>query len=296
MTFFGRIQYWLNLRHSSAGVRVRLSYARRIRILGSLILGFLLFADELPAAQPTGSSTRSAPEHPVLRDTKRVLRARQALFEDPLLAPYNLSVEVRAGVATLSGALPSAELVWRAQDRVSKLGLFNDVRSELVVDATCNSPTQLPTVAPSGPEDVLTSIANPKPRAPSELTGRNEPPARVPVLKPPEPISPANNAATPSRPLDEAVTLLPPRPIAASTAPSGIGAEILLPRPLVAKEPTEAVEKLRRSEVRFQSLQVSVREGVVTVRGPASGDEMYAFAQAVRLLPGVVRVVLQSAP
>jgi hypothetical protein len=241
---------------------------------------------------------RPAADHPVLQQTKRILRARQALFEDTALAPYNLGVEVREDVAILSGTLPNAALASQARERVAKLGLFQDVRTEFTVDAKCDQPTSLPLVAPSELEsDALISIVNPRPRQPSELTGRKEEPVRIPALKPPIPESPRDSDPATSKPLSEAVTLLPPRPIAAATSSSpASGAEILPPRPIPPQDPSEAVEALRLSDARYRPLQVSVREGVVTIRGRAAGEAMFAFAQAARRLPGVVRVVLDPTP
>jgi hypothetical protein len=296
MRLFWSIVPWPRKHDADVLGIVRQSLARRLRMFGCPLLASGLLGTDLHASQPTPLPSHSAVDHPVLRDTKSVLRARQALFEDPLLTPYNLGVEVRDDIAILSGTLPSADLVPRALERVRKLCLFNDVRSQLVVDANCGAPTHLSGVAPTGPEDVLSSIANPRPHAPSELTGRQDAPVRIPALKPPESVTPSNIGATSSRPLDEAVTLLPPRPIAAPNAPLKTGAEILPPRPIIAKDPSDAIEQLHRSETRYQALQIRVREGVVTIRGPASGEEVYAFAQAIRQIPGVVRVVLQPAP
>jgi len=268
-----------------------------IAIVVSGIAASWLLDGNLRASDAT-PATRPFPDHPVLRETKRILRVRQALFEDPLLAPYNLGVEVRENVAILSGTLPNVALVSRAQERVQTLGLFMDVRSELVVDPQCDQPKSLPLVTPSESDsDALISIVNPRPRPPSELTGRKEEPVRIPALKPPIAETPGSGDPAPSKPLNEAVTLLPPRPIAAATSsPTVSGAEILPPRPIPPTDSSQAVEELRVSEARYRALQVSVRQGVVTIRGNSSGGEMFAFAQAVRTLPGVVRVVLESNP
>jgi hypothetical protein len=92
--------------------------------------------------------------------------------------------------------------------------------------------------------------------------------------------------------LNEAVILLPPRPIPdlrsnAADPPAAVLPSEPSPE---AKDATAAIEQLRRSEARFRPLQVTVREGVVTVRG--SGEDSFAFAQAIRRVPGVVRVIV----
>ncbi len=229
---------------------------------------------------------RAMPDSPLLRETRLTLKARQALSEDSLLAPYNIGVIVRGDSATLQGTLPTTALALRAQERVRSLQLFKEVRSALRIDPSCDLPTQLPVA--SSPASAP-SIA--KPRSTGALTGRGDAPAQVPVLKitvPDEnggPVSPAVDPVTPVNekpPLNEAVSLLPPRhiPDAKNNPPDS-----------PALNPAEAVDALRRSDKRFQPLQVTVRDGVVTVRG--SGDDVFAFAQAVRRVPGVLRVVVE---
>jgi hypothetical protein len=224
------------------------------------------FHGDLRASDASSVAGRSATDHPVLRDTKRVLKARQALYEDPLLAPYNLAVESRDDAAILSGTLPDAALALRAQEQIRKLGLFKDVRSDLLIDATC-------------------------------AAGRSTDSAPLPAQKFPTADTKPGAEPVTSRPLSEAVTLLPPRPIdpAKKTPTEGV-AVILSPRAIQAKDPSAAIEQLRRSEARYLPLQVTVRDGVVTVRGARLGEDMFAFAEAARRLPGVIRVVLDSTP
>lgn len=229
---------------------------------------------------------RASLDSPLLRETRLTLKARQALSEDSLLAHYNIGVIVRGEVATLQGTLPSTALALRAQERVRGLQLFKEVHSAVSIDPNCDLPTQLPvSSSPASAPPIA------KPRPTGALTGRGDAPAHVPVLKitvPDEngaPVSPAVDPVMPvmeKPPLSDAVTLLPPRPIpdVKNNPPDS-----------PAMNPAEAVETLRHSDKRFQPLQVTVRDGVVTVRG--SGDDLFAFAQAVRRVPGVVRVVVE---
>jgi hypothetical protein len=217
-------------------------------------------------------SRRATPDSPQLREMRLTLKARQALFEDSLLAPYNIGVVVHGDVATLQGTLPKSALALRAQERLLSLSLFKEVHSALVVDPNC---------------DLFTSDSfGAKPRPPGELTGRNGTPVPMPVLKVTVPDVPAVAPTNPPEkpPLIDAVSLLPPRPIPdVKSKPAD---------PPEAIDPAAAVETLRRSDKRFLALQVTVRDGVVTVRG--SGDDLFAFAQAVRRVPGVLRVVVDS--
>jgi hypothetical protein len=241
---------------------------------------------------------RATPDSPILRETRLTLKARQALFEDPLLVPYNLCVIVHGDVATLRGTLPKTALALRAQERLRNLSFFKEVRSELIIDPNCNLPTELPVSSFSTSEP-----PGGKPRPSGALTGRGGTPEQIPVMKinvpqdnsdgaPNPPAIDPDAAAQEKPPLNDAVSLLPPRPIPETkNDPADPPANILPPRPLPdAKDPAAAVEQLRRSEARFQSLQVTVRDGVVTIRG--SGDDLFAFAQTVRRIPGVVRVVV----
>jgi hypothetical protein len=218
-------------------------------------------------------SRRATPDSPLLRETRLTLKARQALFEDSLLAPYNIGVIVHGDVATLQGTLPKTALALRAQDRLRGLSLFKEVRSALVIDPNGDLSTSEPFGA--------------KPRPSGDLTGRNVAPAQVPVLKITVPevndVAPTNPTEKP--PLSDAVSLLPPRPI-----PDVKNSPADSPTPPPTMDPSEAVETLRRSDKRFLPLQVTVREGVVTVHG--AGDELFAFAQAIRRVPGVLRVVV----
>jgi hypothetical protein len=211
----------------------------------------------------------TSPNVSLLRETRLTLKARQALFEDSLLAPYNIGVVVHGDVATLQGTLPKTALALRAQDRLLSLSLFKEVRSDLIVDP--NSEAGSP---------------GSKPRSSGELMGRNGALPQAPVLKitPPEVADVATTNPTEKPPLNDAVTLLPPRPIPDSKSKPV--------DPPDANDPAKAVEALRRSEKRFLPLQVTVRDGIVTVRG--SGDDLFAFAQAVRRVPGVLRVVVDS--
>jgi hypothetical protein len=249
---------------SGRGVAMTLSIKPRL-IGTALILGAAALA-------PLSAST---PDRGVPLNSKRILKARQILAEDPLLSPYNLAVTMRGDTAVVGGTVPSAELARRAVERLRDHSIFAEVRSELMIDARCVETASLP-LTPSGvpePGPPL-PLADPKAHLSGALTGRDP-------VKPPA-----------TRPLDEAVWLLPPKPLASdkSEPPAAVfparGAETL-------KDPSDAVEQLRRSDARYRQLQVSVREGVVTVRGDPAREDMMAFYQAVRGLDGVKRVVLE---
>lgn len=102
-------------------------------------------------------------------DARLTLRARQAIFSDPDLAPYNLGVSVREGAAILIGTVPSAELARRAIERVRQVAGLREVQSELSVvppsDPILPRPSSVP-AGPARPPAALTSV-QPPPRPPS---------------------------------------------------------------------------------------------------------------------------------
>jgi hypothetical protein len=249
----------------------------------------------LQASDP--GARRAPPDSPILRETRLTLKARQALFEDPMLAPYNLCVVVHGNTAALEGTLPNTALALRARERLRSLALFHEVRSELQIDPNCDLPSE------SQPSTSSPLESPGRPRPPGALTGHGGAPTPDPVMKLSVPEQNSGGLANPldadagaaakeKLPLNEAVTLLPPRPIPdlknnAADPPAAILPSEPSPD---ARDPTAAIEQLRRSEARFRPLQVTVREGVVTVRG--SGEDSFAFAQAIRRVPGVVRVIV----
>jgi hypothetical protein len=251
-----------------------------------------------PRLSASEGDRRDRAESPQLRAIRLTLRARQALATDHLLAPYNLCAVVRDESVTLQGTLPTTALALRAQERLQNLSLFTSVRSELLVDPNCDLAAELPISS-----STLTVIPGGKPRIAGALMRHNGSPIPIPVMKfgsgggstsasSPASVDPSAPPTNEKTPLSDAVSLMPPRPIPAlGSKPAEPAAEILTPRLIpAANEVSSAVEKIRQSQTRFQSLQVSVRDGIVTIRG--SGDDVFAFAQAVRIAPGVVRVVV----
>jgi osmotically-inducible protein OsmY len=214
---------------------------------------FLLSA--LTAAEESKASPHPQDSTPSVHDLEVTIRAREALARDDTLAPLNLGVKVRKGVATLCGPVPSGEMIRRAAEVLEKVRGIYEVRSELYVAAALPSPADLPSTDP-GRFDTLTGL---KPEAPrTHVTLMGPVAADGPATKPDAP--PAGKIAPPS-----------------------------------AESVTQAVDRLRQSELRFQSIRTEVRDGTVIVRGgTVRGEYVTAFAQAVSRLPGVERVMVDS--
>lgn len=138
----------------------------------AIALGLVSWAmtDPLGATPPDG----------VLADLKHTMHAREALLQDPVLAPLNLGVRVQGRIAVLWGPAPSHALALRAEARLRSMIEWIDVRNELVI-------------LPDDPRDGLAPVAPAQPDAPE----------RFPVL--PEPPRPFLRQLTP-RPLTVAAT------------------------------------------------------------------------------------------
>lgn len=266
-------------------------------LASGLVIGLLPGVNAADRSAAAAVSRR--PSDLRIRDWQLTIYARQALTHDQVLAPLNLGVSVRKGVATLWGPVTSAATALRALDCVRRLPGLDDVRSELyIVDD--NNPS-LP--SPAGP--AVPPPATP-PRPPARLVERSGTVTAAPgqTLSVPRVTLPVD----PRRPADEQPTRVqPPRasftgsisfePAVNAAQPSAISppaAVLLPPRPLDSNTRLyAAVERLRQSDARFRHLQSSVRGGIVTLTGATpSGEDLMEFAQAVGRLPGVERVVL----
>ncbi len=128
------------------------------------------------------------------RDLMLTILARRTLLLDAELGPLNVGVRVRYRVATLWGPVPSAELGFKAEQRLRALVELLEVRSELIV-----APDSI--TAPGSAAPLPAGFLPPAP--PPALPGL---PREMPA-PPPLPMAPAIGAPSPV--IDE--TELPPR-------------------------------------------------------------------------------------
>jgi hypothetical protein len=218
----------------------------------------------LAAAAPAGRPERSGLSEDRLADCQLAVRARQALHQDELLASFNLGVSVRDHVATLWGALPSQDLLRRAEERVRQVQGVAEIRNQLRVEPQAGAtesarplPRQEP-LAPAAPPTGGTLTALPVEDRP--VPARSVPPPVVVTLRPPT----------------ASIALVPP-PVAPTP-----------PAVLIS-----TIDRLRLADPRFRQVRADVQDGVVHLGGTvARWEDLLELAQAVARLPGVERVIL----
>jgi hypothetical protein len=268
----------------------------RSRLL-SFVLGSLTLAGAgrpLATAGPA-EGDRPLPPPPVrpavspLQDLRLSLNARRALLQDRGLAPLNLSVQVRQGVATVWGPVPSEALANRALNLVRGVEGIDRVRSDLYV----NPPVW--TLDLPGPATTWTGSALPSTDSVSlrvlDGLARELPPAESLLIRPP------------------AVSALPPAPVSPRELPRSVREPTHPPlvavkqplRPATIAKPVATldlpreVERLRTGRAVYRAVRVEVRGQTVLVRaGGAPEEYAMALAEEIRKLPGVRAVQLEE--
>ena len=227
------------------------------------------------------------PGHPSLNEIEITSRARHALLAEPRLKPLNLFVSVQQGVATLRGPVPSKELADLAVKVLDQVRGVYHVRNKLDVVA---APTQGDLFIPlNDPPPVHTKSASSPAASRGTLAGRNtrNPPETVIDLAP-------NPFPAPRTidPLPPGVTMRTPEKL-----PDGT---VVTPQPLPVAERLAAlrgdIEQLRQREVRFRPLQADIRDlqTIWVYDDPWRGEDVAAFAGALRQFPGIRSVVIKN--
>lgn len=210
------------------------------------------------------SSAATADEHGT-RDCLLTVRARQALAREAALAPLNLGVTVREGVATLYGSVPSPALARLARETVAAVQGVLEVRGELEIRPPDDPLSEFLNLLPKAVVPLPDLLAHERYPAPGWLTSH------------------WGDSAASSRP---AVSLMAPVTPRAPAAPAAVVEKTDL---------AGAVERLRRADIRFHRLRAEVRDGMVRLGGIAERrEDAMAFAQQVSRLPGVGRVIIQE--
>jgi hypothetical protein len=228
--------------------------------------------DDLPGPLLSPPSQAS-----IKNDLATAIRVHRALDRDEQLAPrkLNLNVKVTGGIAQLSGPVPSEEVRRRVVQVAAQVPGVLQVRGDDLYLAKLHEKTRPPVLPSEDDKPTRTQSASPKPAsaAPGALTGR-------------EPAT-----AAPPR-----ITLLAPEAVPGampSSRPAVLTAQPRAPSPTPSLE--AAVEELRRRDARFRAIRTEVQGKMVRIfAGNADGECVMAFAQALRRLPGVERVVVRD--
>ncbi|MFL5341796.1 MAG: BON domain-containing protein [Gemmataceae bacterium] len=207
-------------------------------------------------------------------DMPLTLAARKSISEDEQLAALNLGITVKAGVATIWGAVASDQVAQRAIGRVQAVAGMKAIQNELHVVTASEA----------------RALRRPEPVADSGLPAPVVLDATVRMLTPP---------AIAKR--MDVKDLLAPEVVASAKPVEGTGqatttAQLLAPI-TVAKpaDPAEQIGRVWRSEKRFEGIQFELRQGVVRLSGKLqSWNDLWPFADAVSRIPGVERVLIEK--
>ncbi len=246
--------------------------------IGFLCAGGLLLLsgageNPLPGADP------AARNHPTIHEIEVTARVRLALVSDPELKDLNLFIRVQAGLATLCGPVPSAELARRAETIVRGVRGVYEVMNLLKVVAPQERAFEIPL----------------KPEAPVQSESAR------PVLRP-NPAATLAGRAPQEPPVPEGGT--EPFPDAEPGKPSGADSRVTLGAPVAGPNlgPTDTVQdwiqRIRREDARYRSIQVEVRDAQTlwVYNDPYRGDIVAALAARLRQVPGVRFVVIKNGP
>jgi hypothetical protein len=197
-----------------------------------------------------------------IRDLEIEVRARHVLFTDAELAPFNLGVTVRNGVAVVSGPVPSPEMRAKALKKIEGVrGIFK-VESDMYVARDAGQ-----WLSPSGVRQLPDAPVQTSSAMPDLRTGKMPVfPSEFAVKRPSEPAPPP-----------KLVTLL--SPVAAPADNADLG---------------NVIEGIRKGDERFRLIQYDVKGDSIYLRGPAKPENVMAFARALSNVPGVEHVIVQN--
>jgi hypothetical protein len=198
----------------------------------------------------------------LIRDMRLTIQAQRLLKADRGLAPLKLKVEVRNGVAQLSGTVPSDGVGREAVGKLETIKGIEEVRSNFQYRPAPLNPAATGThVEVAKPPEI--DPLKTRPGEPAVVTGseghkgRTDPPASPIPVKPR--VAPASTVA-----------IHPP-----SLA--------------------EQVARIRQMEARFQTISVDVQDSMLIVhRAGVSSADATALAEKLRRIPGVGEVLISS--
>jgi osmotically-inducible protein OsmY len=203
------------------------------------------------------------------KDVEIESRILRALRQDNQLKPLNLGVHLSSGTATLSGPVPTAELKQRAVQIVQRIdGVLAVNDKDLYISTSAQGRKRLTIpLQDDGPSQTRAA----SPHAPSTVQAA--------------PVS-----------VGQQITLLAPEMVAPSASVPEAARLTANPRPASPSLAiATAVEELRRRDTRYQQIRARVQGTTVyIVPGEAATEDAMTFAQAVRRVPGVQHVIMES--
>jgi hypothetical protein len=218
----------------------------------------------------------------LIRDLRLSVQAERALKADRVLAPLNLRVKVRNGVAELSGSIPSDEVGRQAVAKVESVKGIEDVRPTFQYTKGAK-----PEVAEARPPDKRTVIQAAKPVAVPPAA--SEPPRPRPGGTAPLVSTGEGRKGRPNDEVSNGVRMGQPRKVASRPARTEAESEAA---PLTL---AQRVERVRRSDKRFQAIPVEIDGDLLVVkRGAAPSEDATALSQALRRLPGISGVLIEK--
>jgi hypothetical protein len=273
---------------------------------------FLLWTPPvLVAIEPEPASSHGLPPTP--KDNQFTLYARQALAQDEQLAPWNLGVTVRAGVANVWGTAPNLATARRAVERVRQVPGLIEVRNEIRIVAaeemiedggSSNDRGSRIEDGGSKMEDrgskieaerplhrVRSSTFDPRSFQSSTATAsyRNAP-SNPPALMPPIPVPVGQSAVHQVRREGTA------EPVGQTLLSASLDKSV---RPTASPSQSgrlaDMVLQVRQGDVRYRLIQFEIRGGTIRLWSPRNqADSLFAMAQSVSRLPGVERVIVEG--
>jgi hypothetical protein len=259
--------------------------------LGVVLVGLLPAKARATPAIPPGPAP---PAFSLFHDLRLTIHARRALSESRELAPLNLGVKVKGGVATLWGPVPSDEAARRALKIVGAVEGIIRVESDLHIERPRPSVAWLP-------RSTTTRVSTASPDRSSWSLDLLNGAARE---APPPPLSlpqPAAQAESPPRALRDRLLASAHKKQDRGTRAAPPPAPLVLPDKEIpppailpagsTRALVQAVRRLQRDNAGFEAVQFEVRGATVVVRpGEAAQEYAMAFAEKVRKLPGVTEV------
>lgn len=252
--------------------------ARCLSVFVFLVLLLLGFATGMRAADEQSGPFLFTSSNRTLKEIEIEAKIRRELRQDAQLRPLNLGVDMRSGVASLSGPVPTEELKKRAIAIAQRVdGVLAVSAKDLYLSSSGQSSKRLAVVIQ---DDRPTQTRSASPGSLSAARGwrmdgegKNSPStaSQLITLMAPEMAAPAARAPEAAR-------------LTANPHPASPAVSISI-----------ALEQLRRRETRYQQIRTRVQGTTVFVfpSGATSEDAM-TFAQAARRLPGVQHVILSS--